>query len=333
MIGGIYRGQPLHNSPVFISNTPYMKRNYLLFLGFLLLLSVACKKEKVISGNNIPAYAEVPTVAIENYVNRLFIDLVGREPADSELVVYVNFLRANDLNLNSRDSLCRFIQNDTTDRPLGRYRDAYCTWLYEKVKNRFFIEFGKDSDFEGFINRVVSEAGASDTTDTVNLNGYAKIEILRLQRVLRSKDNFCQGLIGINDMMSYMINCRNYDEINMQNVNYVRACFNDLLYRIIYSDLNNRYAQSLNQNTLDYLFGQPFRTKDEWAYIMTQSWEFYDGLATWMYLTYLQREPTSDEAFQVIDVLNGNSGISSFQFMQRKLLVTDEYAQFKFIGQ
>ncbi len=312
-----------------------MKAHHL-FLCIVLVITTlfACKKDsELIEGNNIPGYTEVPTVAIENYVNRLFIDLVGREPSDSEMVVYIDYLRSNDLNLTSRDSLISFIQNDTTNRPLGRYSDAYCVWLYEKVKNRFFIEYGKDEDFQGFINKIVSDAGASDTTDTVNLNGIAKIEILKLQRVLRSKDLFCDGSIGINDMMGYMINCANYDEINMQNVNYVRACFNDLLYRIIYSDLNNRYAQSLNTNSLDYLFGQPFRTKDEWAYIMTHSWEFYDGLATWLYLTYLQREPTSDESFQVIETLNGNAKKKSFQAMQRKLMVTDEYAQFKFIGQ
>ena len=107
-----------------------MKVSHLLYITILLILSLACKKNKdnVIEDNNIPAYSEVPTIAIENYVNRLFIDLVGREPVDTELTKYVNYLKANDLNLRSSDSLCKFIQTDTTARELGQFKEAYCTW-------------------------------------------------------------------------------------------------------------------------------------------------------------------------------------------------------------
>ncbi|TXC82045.1 hypothetical protein [Luteibaculum oceani] len=312
-----------------------MKRHHLLFyFTTLLLLVFACGKSKdnVIKNNTIPAYSEVPTIAIENYVNRLFIDLVGREPADTELTKYVNYLKSNDLNGASRDSLIHFIQVDSTPRALGKYNEAYCIWLYEKAKNRFFLELGNDADFRAAINTIVSEDGAQDTLDSA-LSGFARIEIRKLARVLNSKDRFCKGEIGINHMMGYMINNANYDEINMQNVNFVRACFNDLFYRIINDDVLNNYAQALNKNEVAYVFSKPFSNKDEFVNNLIHSWEFYDGLATWLYLTYLQRKPSSEESFQVIEMLNGNSKKKNFQKIQRKLMITDEYAQFKYLGQ
>ncbi len=51
------------------------------FLGFL-----SCKKDiEIIADNDAPYYGELPTLLLENYVNRLYIDLIGREPLDAEM--------------------------------------------------------------------------------------------------------------------------------------------------------------------------------------------------------------------------------------------------------
>ena len=44
-----------------------------------------CQKEVEIqiNGNKTPKYDDVPTIHVENYINRLFIDLLGREPTDT----------------------------------------------------------------------------------------------------------------------------------------------------------------------------------------------------------------------------------------------------------
>ncbi len=308
------------------------------------LLFFSCKKETKVTnvsieeagknrntdeGNSIPSYTEVPTLVLDNYVNRIFIDLVGREPSDDELRNYVDYLKAEDLSRASRDSLIRYVQRDTTDRVLGRYKEAYCTWLYEKAKGRFYVELGKDQDFRKAINKLINDNGG-DTADA-EFPGEAIAEILKLQSVLDSRDRFCRGEIGINDMMMYMIFNANYDEINMQNVNYVRACFNDLQYRIIDTEQLNRYAQALNLQETEYVYGMPFQNKGEFAYNMTHAWQFYDGFARWTYLTFMQREPNPDEVAQVIELLSQDSRIDFFQQLQRILMVTDEYARFRYV--
>ena len=70
------------------------------------MLSSSCKKDVIIiPNNNAPNYSEIPTILLENYVNRLYIDLIGREPLDDEMDNDVQFLRDNDVSILSRDSL------------------------------------------------------------------------------------------------------------------------------------------------------------------------------------------------------------------------------------
>ena len=74
----------------------------------------SCEKEReLIGGNNAPYYDEVPTILLENYVNRLYIDLIGREPLDDEMERDVLYLRDNDVSFGSRDSLILNLQSDT----------------------------------------------------------------------------------------------------------------------------------------------------------------------------------------------------------------------------
>ena len=69
---------------------------FCLVCGFL----VSCKKDgEIIPDNNAPYYDGIPTVVIENYINRLFIDLIGREPLDVEMVSELAALKAAEMSL------------------------------------------------------------------------------------------------------------------------------------------------------------------------------------------------------------------------------------------
>ncbi len=89
---------------------------YLKYLKYFLIIFCffSCEKEsKLIGGNNAPYYDEVPTILLENYVNRLYIDLIGREPLDDEMERDVLYLRDNDVSFGSRDSLILKLQSDS----------------------------------------------------------------------------------------------------------------------------------------------------------------------------------------------------------------------------
>ena len=81
-----------------------INRNSILF--FVILLFFSCKKDPpIISDIDPPNYSEIPTILLENYGNRIYIDLLGREPFDSEMENDVQYLRDNDVGIEYRDSL------------------------------------------------------------------------------------------------------------------------------------------------------------------------------------------------------------------------------------
>ena len=108
-----------------------------LFILFCIFVFQSCKKNVVIPDNDAPYYGEIPTILLENYVNRIYIDLIGREPLDAEMINDVQFLRDSEVTLESRDSLLRKIQFDTTFvEGDSSYRFAYYHRVYEMVKVR-----------------------------------------------------------------------------------------------------------------------------------------------------------------------------------------------------
>jgi len=87
-----------------------LKRKTGVFFAILVLsFSFSCKKEVIegqtISNNDSPYYDGIPTVLVQNYINRVFIDLIGREPLDLEMDYEVNKLVESNYSLRSRDSL------------------------------------------------------------------------------------------------------------------------------------------------------------------------------------------------------------------------------------
>ena len=109
---------------------------FLMIICCAFLLS--CKEETiVITDNQPPVVNNIPAIKIENYVNRLFIDLLGREPLDTEMASEVATLRAGDLSTSVRENLIvklqtntDFVEGDTS------YQRAYHQHLYNLAKVR-----------------------------------------------------------------------------------------------------------------------------------------------------------------------------------------------------
>ena len=98
----------------------------------------SCKKDgEIIPGNNAPYYDGIPSVVIENYINRLFIDLLGREPLDVEMAIELAALKAAELNTSARNVLINKLQTDATFiQGDSSYKHAYYIRFYELSKAR-----------------------------------------------------------------------------------------------------------------------------------------------------------------------------------------------------
>jgi hypothetical protein len=280
------------------------------FLTFLILFSfLSCKKETVLIGdNNPPIVNNIPIVKIENYVNRVFIDLLGREPLDSELETETLALRDANLVKDARQVLIEklqkstdFIEGDTS------YLHAYHQHLYSLAKGRC-LEGASDND----INDVI---GGSNDEEVIE----------KLVMVKKSKSDLQTGVITIEKMFGRMINNAVYDDINMNTFNFVRASFDNLLWRF---PTNYEFQAGFNMvdfGTEETLFGQTGTNREDYTEILINSREMFEGMVIWAYRQLLARDPDTVETVAVLDDFYADK---DFAKVQLSIMVTDEYAGF-----
>lgn len=292
----------------------------LLFLLFL----VSCKKEtEIVPDNQPPDYDGIATVITENYVNRLFIDLLGREPLDAEMSAEVGALETAGLSMAARTALVQKIMTSTAFlADDSSYRNKYCTRLYELCKARF-LEGVSDEVIDGFIGNAQQQALADSLGgNTTGLNA-ANTTLGRLLALKRSRTDLRDGLIGIAEVMRRMVLNAVYDEIHMNSFNYVNATFDNLLLRYP-TDAEFTIAYGMvEQNASGVLFGQSGQNKGEYAALMSASAEAREGLVRWSYVTFMGRLPDTAETVAALDALGPTTDIEDLLL---RILTTDEYA-------
>jgi len=301
-----------------------LKAAYYLFFAVVFLTS--CKDEWVVVPNNTPPhYGSLPTVLVENYVNRCFIDLIGREPLDRELDYCVAQLRATDYAVSTRDSILRVLQNDTAYvEGDTSYMHAYYRRYYELMKGRF-IEGASDDE----INQRIGVLEFDQLQDSLNgdFAGVAEnqLQIDRLRAIILTRTKSQAGEWTIDTVCRVMINNAIFDEINMNTFNFVNATFDYLFWRY---PTENEFWTGFNMiefNQSGVMFGLSGSNREEYLDVMMQQLEFYEGNIIWLYNTLLARNPTTEEVVYFIDEFVQTK---DFKPIQRKIMVSDEYAGF-----
>ena len=311
----------------------YLSRNrnrivkYLLLIIGIPLLFVGCKKEDVVfEDNDAPPYAGVSTIVLSNYVNRLFIDLIGREPLDSEMTAEIAALRADSLSFESRGTLVdklmngdAFIEGDST------YRRAYSVKLYENLKARF-VEGASDAllleEYDLWRGNAISDSLNG------NMTGYAlkMQEANRLQDVLNSRAEWQGDEIEIDEMVRRMMFNSVYDNINMNAFNFVNASFDDLFFRFpTQPEFESAYT-IIEFNQPAVIFNTVAQNKSEYLNALTATGEFHEGMVVWVYRSLLSREPNTVEVYTNSTDFSTTQNISA---IQRAVLISDEYAGFE----
>lgn len=306
-----------------------MKKTLLISIALLALLGItftsSCKKDLIVKDNQPPYYNEISTLLIENYVNRIYIDLIGREPLDSEMIAEVDFLRQADLEISAREELVVRLQTDTNyvfgD---GSYKEAYYKRFYELAKARV-LEGASDQD----INENVGQLQSQIVRDSLNGDWAAyelhKRELKKLTDIFASEDDYASGAITIDTIFARMINNSIYDFINMNTFNFVNASFDNLLYRYPTQYEFDKAFSIIEYNQSETLFGEPAGNKDQYVSVLIGTREFFEGCVIWAYQTFLARDPNSSETYNaMLDFYF----TKDFQKVQKDIVVTDEYAGF-----
>ena len=293
----------------------------------LTIICAACKKEEqiVFTDNDVPPYSEIPTIRVQNYVNRLYIDCLGREPLDLEMNVDVAYLEENGLNLESREFLLDKIMFDQNwIAGDSSYNYAYFFKVYEDTKARLL-----EGSSDGFVQEEYNLYYSQALADSINGNylDYQRnlAEADKLAGVMDSREQYRLNEIGINEMYSRMMNNSIYDAINMNTFNFVNASFDDLYYRFpTTAELDNAYL-IIENNAPATIFGQVASNKIEYLNILTTTDEYEEGIINWAFLSLLAREPSSSEVFELIQDFSLSYDL---QTIQKEIMKTDEYAGF-----
>lgn len=303
-----------------------IQRGFLL-IALAVLTFTSCKKteEQEFTGNEALVPHRVSTIRVENYVNRVFIDLIGRSPLPEELQWGVEMLRSDKLSARVRLDLVTFLQTDTAYREGDiSYKDKYYQRIYDIVKSRM-CEGAADVEF----TRYIGLAEQSIRIGRIEGDSIAVFRGLEQQRrnaeVVESRLAYMRGEITLNEMFARMLNNNVYDVINMNTFNFVNASFDDLFYRFpTQTEFGIAYG-IIDRNEVGTLFGGFASNKREYCDLLCHSAEFYEGIINWTYLSLMGREASTQEVHNLYADLVATS---NFQELQQKIMVTDEYADF-----
>ena len=276
--------------------------------------------------NTAPYYDKIPSVIVENYVNRLFIDLIGREPLHTEMAKEVHTLKEASLSLTAREKLIRKLQTDTAYLPGdSSYRFAHYNRFYELCKARL-LEGASDDYIQEEIGIYQFKALVDSTNgDSLGLAG-SKGLINKLKAVINIQRQYRYNQIDINTVYARLLDNAVYDMINMNSFNFVRASFNDLYSRFpTQSEFDASYFM-IESDKAGLLFGISGKNKGDYIHILTQSNEFYEGIIRWAYITLLAREPSTAEVYTVMQSFRFDKDIER---LMMNIIKTDEYANFK----
>jgi len=127
-------------------------------------------------------------------------------------------------------------------------------------------------------------------------------------------------------MYGFMINNAIYDVINMNTFNFVRASFDQLLWRLPTEQEFNHSFDMIQYNQTTELFGSPGSDKNDYVRILTESNEMLEGMLIWCYQVFLSRPPAANEVVTLLPVYIANKDIN---WVIAQILVTDEYANFR----
>ena len=299
---------------------------YLFYFLVILFCISSCKKDpNIISNNDAPYYGEIPTILLENYVNRMYIDLIGREPLDEEMINDVQYLRDSDVSISSRDSLLYRLQFDTIFvEGDSSYKFAYFHRMYEMVKVRL-LEGASNSYISGDLNSWWSGYVSDSINNDLLAANKKLLQYHILNNVLKSELSYYIGEIEINEMHRRMIYNSVYDKINMNTFNFINASFDNLLFRFPTQYEFNEVYKMIDDNTSQIVLNSSGNNKEDFCHIISNSRGFYEGVIVWTYRSLLARDPSTEEIDYLMQEFYQKH---DFQWVQRQIMKTDEYAHF-----
>lgn len=279
----------------------------LLFLFFILIISSCTKFEDVIvDGNTHPNDPTIENTVIENYVNKLYISTIGREPTKVEFDDNFETLREGNLSQQSREIVI--------DKVLDKA---------EYFNNLFKLESA--NILNGVDTNMINERVYIYNFLLTTVSGFDSIYVVyELERMLTFQQALPElnaGTITNTELYKRMVNNNFFDDINMGTENFVVAMFQHFLLRYPTGAEVDNASDMVNDGNAT-LFFETGNGKDDFISIFFSSDEYFTGQTSILFNRYLFRYPSSEESVNYsLDYINTDD----YKILQRRILSTNEF--------
>lgn len=274
------------------------------------LFTIACKKKAElveINGNQAPPDNTISSVVKENYVNKVYISVLGRKPDSTELANGLSFINENGLSVANRMNFL----DDVFSKPTYNQR------LYEIESVKLLNSFDTAA-----INEQIAVYQFL-LTDSTYAPYYPQIniELGRLQQLKNVPADLNNGSLNTIGLHRRLINNYFYDQINMGTQNFVVSTFQHFLDRYP-SDSELEQGKNMVNGLNSILFLTQGTTKDNYMDILLNTDNYFESQVRELYLRYLFRQPTSAE---MVKYAASYKSDLNYKKLQKEILALDEY--------
>ncbi len=279
-------------------------------IGIALIFFSSCKKEELerISGNTAPVDTSISGDVYDDYINKTYIMVLGREPDSLEFDAAKLVLKNGLLSVQSRYVFLDNVFN-SPDYLWRQYN-----------KNR--IELLNNIDTADFTIQInVFSFFLGDTTYQAFWPAL-QYETDRLLELRSAAAAYTGGQISVRELQSKMINNYFYDQINMGAANFIISSFQHFLGRNPTLDEQSNGVSMVNGNNA-LIFLQAGASKDDFLSILFSSLDYFEGSVVRIYQDYLLRKP---ESLEMSTAAIKYKTSLDYEAVQKDVLASDEFA-------
>lgn len=258
-----------------------MNRITLFYLALIFSL-ISCTKEEnnVILGNEAPKDEAITPLSIDNYINRVYISLLGRKASDAEFSAAKALFATKPGDRAHRDDLLASVQSNTDYRSNLVYRAKLD--LIEGVDSLIIVR-----DYAQVLLILKDPSKA-------NLHPTYQIIKEKLEALLNLGNDYRAGNIHYMEVQQRCINNSYYDQINMGTENFVVSLFQHFLDR--YPSGQELSASKLMvDGSNSSIFLQTGAGKQDFISIFFNASSYAEGQVHAVARQFLFRKATQDE--------------------------------------
>jgi hypothetical protein len=274
----------------------------------LALTFSACQKEsEVISGNVAMSDPTVSLTQIRQYVQKVYLAIVGTSPVDSILDQEIYSLARTNCSPDARaDLLNRLFA-------MPAFKNNQYT-----IKNDQLLGGMSVDDINDIIDDIQDDLNTPGTSiNEVRLQE----ELAAMQRLRSAKQEYAAGTITLVEVQKRMTESVAFYYVNGSGNSWIDAVYTNFLFRLPTNDERDQINTMLS-GFPGYLFLQTGSSTNDFIQIFFSSSSFLEGQVREQFRNNLFREPTTSELLNYSNLFRSNN---DHQQLMRQIFLSNEF--------